>query len=87
MGGGDFPWGWKRSQFPVRPAWAMTINKSQGQSFDKVVGWLSRPVFAHGQLYVLVSRPTRPRDGIRLCIEPHFSCRWVSFPTIHFAHA
>ena len=47
-----------RRQFPLRPAYAMTINKSQGQSFDKVGIWLSRPVFTHGQLYVAFSRST-----------------------------
>jgi hypothetical protein len=46
----------ERTQFPVRLGFAMTINKSQGQSL-KVVGLdLRTPVFGHGQLYVGVSR-------------------------------
>lgn len=45
-----------RHQFPVKPAFAMTINKSQGQTFDKVGVDLRRPVFDHGQLYVAFSR-------------------------------
>jgi len=46
----------KRIQFPIRLCFAMTINKSQGQSL-KIVGIdLRSPCFAHGQLYVACSR-------------------------------
>jgi hypothetical protein len=44
-----------RKQFPVRLCFAMTINKSQGQSFYTVGLDLQTPVFTHGQLYVRVS--------------------------------
>ena len=48
-----------RKQYPVRPAFAMTINKSQGQSMKFVgINLQSRPVFSHGQLYVALSRVT-----------------------------
>ncbi|KYM94629.1 ATP-dependent DNA helicase PIF1 [Cyphomyrmex costatus] len=45
-----------RRQFPIKLAFAMTINKSQGQTFEKVGIDLRRDVFNHGQLYVAFSR-------------------------------
>lgn len=55
-----------RLQFPVRLNFAMTINKSQGQSFTHVAIFLRRPVFDHGQMYVAVSRV---RDKAKLFIQ------------------
>ena len=52
----QYPFRFVRKQFPILPAFAMTINKSQGGTFDKVGIDLSSPVFAHGQLYVALSR-------------------------------
>ena len=46
----------KRRQFPIRPAFCMTINKCQGGTFWKVGIDVSTPVFSHGQLYVALSR-------------------------------
>lgn len=52
----DTPFEFKRLQFPVRLAFAMSINKAQGQSL-KVAGIdLSTHCFSHGQLYVAASR-------------------------------
>jgi hypothetical protein len=53
---GLLPFTMRRRQFPVKVAFAMTINKAQGQSFQSVGIYLSRPVFGHGQLYVALSR-------------------------------
>jgi len=52
------PFTLRRRQFPVRLAFGMTINKSQGQSLSIVGIQLVMPVFAHGQLYVALSRAT-----------------------------
>ena len=52
----------KRQQFPVRLAFALSINKSQGQSVQHVGLYLRFPVFAHGQLYVALSRAMSSRN-------------------------
>jgi len=52
-------------QYPIKLAWAITIHKSQGQTFDKVIIDMGHGAFTHGQLYVALSRCTCI-DGIRL---------------------
>ncbi|XP_014213608.1 uncharacterized protein LOC106643121 [Copidosoma floridanum] len=52
----EYPFTIKRRQFPVMLASAMTINKSQGQTFNKIGIDLRIDVFNHGQLYVSMSR-------------------------------
>ena len=56
------------TQFPFRLAWAITIHKSQGKTFEKVILDLGRGTFAEGQLYVALSRCTE-LDGLVLHSE------------------
>ena len=51
-----------RTQFPIKLAYAITINKAQGQSLERVGLYLDNQVFSHGQLYVALSRATSPEN-------------------------
>ena len=52
-------------QIPLRPAWSVTIHKSQGQTYDEVVIDLGRGAFSPGQTYVALSR-VRSLEGLYL---------------------
>jgi ATP-dependent DNA helicase PIF1 len=64
----EFTFEWSRRQFPVRVCFAMTINKSQGQTLKNIGVWLNDSCFAHGQLYVAVSRVGSP-DQVKFAIR------------------
>ncbi len=53
------------TQFPLQVGYALTIHKAQGKTLDRVMIDLSRGTFAHGQLYVALSR-TRIFQDMRL---------------------
>jgi ATP-dependent exoDNAse (exonuclease V) alpha subunit len=52
-------------QFPIRLAWAITIHKSQGATYQSIAIDLSEGAFAHGQTYVALSR-CKSLDGLYL---------------------
>jgi ATP-dependent DNA helicase PIF1 len=62
------PFTLRRRQYPLRPAFAMTINKAQGQTLQTVGVYLPKLVFCHGQLYVAFSRCGSQR-GVRVLVR------------------
>ncbi len=57
-----------RKQFPLRLAYAITINRSQGQELDRTLFDIRDNVFSHGQCYVALSR-VRSRQNIAAFIN------------------
>jgi ATP-dependent exoDNAse (exonuclease V) alpha subunit len=70
-------------QYPLMLAWAVTIHKSQGKTFDKVIIDIGRGAFAHGQTYVALSRCTT-LNGIVLkkpILKKHI---WTDYKVVDF---
>jgi hypothetical protein len=60
-----------RRQFPLKLAYALTMNRSQGQEFEKLLVDLTIPPFSHGHLYVALSR-IRISENIKIfCDQNH----------------
>lgn len=63
-----WPFTLQHRQFPIRLCHAMTTNKCQGQTIDKVGIYLKNPIFTHDQLYIPISRVTS-KQGLGVLIE------------------
>ena len=70
------------TQFPIILSWAITIHKSQGKTFDKVIIDIPR-TFAHGQMYVALSRCTS-LDGLVLKRPLKKSSIWMDWQVMDF---
>ncbi|XP_074351458.1 uncharacterized protein LOC141690569 [Apium graveolens] len=68
LGDSKLPFKLVRKQMPLQLCYAMTINKSQGQSLNTVGLYLPKSVFSHGQFYVAVSRVTSP-GGLKIFVD------------------
>ncbi|XP_021766980.1 uncharacterized protein LOC110731426 [Chenopodium quinoa] len=66
----NYPFQFERKKFPIKLSFAMTINKSQGQTLNQVVVHLPRPCFSQGQLYVALSRAKRAKDVTVYYVKP-----------------
>ena len=64
----DYPFTFSRRQFPIKLAFAMTINKAQGQTFESIGFDLEKDVFTHGQMYVALSR-VKSWDSLKIFIS------------------
>jgi len=73
----------KFTQYPLMLAWAVTIHKGQGKTFDKVIIDIGSGTFAHGQMYVALSRCTT-LEGIilrRPALKKHI---WTNYQVMGF---
>jgi hypothetical protein len=71
------------TQFPLMLAWAVTIHKGQGKTFDRVMIDIGKGTFAHGQMYVALSRCTT-LGGIVLkkpALKKHI---WTNYQVMDF---
>lgn len=71
------------TQYPLTLAWAVTIHKGQGKTFDRVIIDIGKGTFAHGQMYVALSRCTT-LDGIilkKLAQKKHI---WTNYQVMDF---
>ncbi|XP_014784040.1 uncharacterized protein LOC106879115 [Octopus bimaculoides] len=64
----EFPFTFTRKQFPIKPASALTCNKTQRQTFEQIGIYLPTQFFSHSQLYVTLSR-VRKKANVKILAE------------------
>jgi ATP-dependent DNA helicase PIF1 len=71
------------TQFPIMLAWAITVHKSQGKTFERVIVDIGRGTFAHGQMYVALSRCTSLEGLVlkRPILKKHI---WMDWKVVDF---
>ena len=75
----NLPFDFKRVQFPIKPCFAITINKAQGQTMEITGLHLQEEVFSHGQLYVALSRVGSPNKVFALTGTSSFCTKNVVY--------
>ena len=74
----ELPFKFRRLQFPIKVCFAMSINKSQGQTFKSIGVDLTSECFSHGMFYVAASR-TGSSDKLYI-LAPNHRTRNVVYP-------
>jgi ATP-dependent DNA helicase PIF1 len=71
------------TQYPLMLAWAVTIHKGQGKTFDRVIIDIGKGTFAHGQMYVALSRCTTLAGIVlkRPALKKHI---WTNYQVMDF---
>ena len=64
----ESPFLFKRRQFPIKLAFNVTINKSQGQTVQNCGVYIDTPLFNNGHLYTAMSRVCR-RESLKILVE------------------
>ncbi|XP_071718761.1 uncharacterized protein [Rutidosis leptorrhynchoides] len=74
------PYVLKRQQFPLKVSYAMNINKSQGQSLNKIGVYLPKPIVGHGQLMAQITALAQLAAGDRnWTITARIYRKWVTY--------
>ena len=81
-----FPFHMKRKQCPVRPAFAITSNKAQGQSLSHVGIYLKQGFFSHGELSVAMSRVAQKTASKSIPTMAYIPAIWFTMKSCNFRH-